>query len=52
LRRQSASGLLARSQLYNRDINVGFDNQKNLLFFDLAPGIAGYDAEWSLSCFE
>jgi len=48
----TASGLLARSLIYSRGINVGFNKQKNLLFFDLVPGIAGYDAKGSLSYFQ
>jgi macrolide transport system ATP-binding/permease protein len=48
----TASGLLVRSLLYSRGINLGFDKQKNLIFFDLSPGIAGYDAERSLPYFE
>jgi len=39
----TASGLLLRSLLYSRGINLGFDNQKNLVFFDLSAGVAGYD---------
>lgn len=48
----TASGLFARSLLCSRGINLGFDKQKNVLFFDLAPGIAGYDAGRSLSYLE
>jgi putative ABC transport system permease protein len=48
----TASGLLVRSLLYSRGINLGFDKQKNLLFFDLSPGVAGYDVERSLRYFE
>ncbi len=48
----TASGLLVRSLLYSRGINLGFDKQKNLIFFDLSPGSVGYDAERSLLYFE
>ena len=48
----TASGLLVRSLLYSRSLNLGFNRQKNLIFFDLSPGIAGYDAQRSLSYFE
>jgi putative ABC transport system permease protein len=41
----TGSGLLLRSLLYSRSINLGFDNQKNLVFFDLATGVAGYDGQ-------
>jgi len=48
----TASGLLVRSLLYSRSLNLGFNRQKDLIFFDLSPGIAGYDAQRSLSYFE
>jgi len=48
----TASGLLLRSLLYSRGINLGFDSQKRLLFLDLSPGSAGYNAERSLTFFE
>ncbi len=48
----TASGLLVRSLLYSRGINLGFDKQKNLIFFDLSPGSVGYDPERSLPYFE
>src|ERR1017187_6811478 len=44
----TASGLLLRSLLYSRGMNVGFDTRKSLLFFDLSPGLAGYNAEGSV----
>jgi predicted permease len=47
----TASGLLVRSLLYSRSLNLGFNRQKDLIFFDLSPGIAGYDAQRSLSYF-
>jgi predicted permease len=34
----TASGLLVRSLLFSRSINPGFDNQKNLIFFELTAG--------------
>jgi len=48
----TASGLLVRSLLYSRSLNLGFNRQKDLIFFDLSPGIAGYNAQRSLSYFE
>ncbi len=48
----TASGLLLRSLLYSRGMNVGFDTRKSLLFFDLTPGLAGYNAEGSLRFFQ
>ncbi len=48
----TASGLLIRSLLNSRQINLGFNAQKNLLFFDLEPGIADYRPERSLAFFE
>jgi putative ABC transport system permease protein len=48
----TASGLLLRSLLYSRGINLGFDTQKRLLFLDLSPGLAGYNLERSLTFFE
>jgi macrolide transport system ATP-binding/permease protein len=48
----TASGLLVRSLLYSRGLNLGFDRQKDLIFLDLSPGVAGYDAERSLRYFE
>ena len=48
----TASGLLLRSLLYSRGIHLGFDAQKNLVFFDLEPGIGGYNLERSLAYFE
>jgi predicted permease len=48
----AASGLLLRSLLYSRGVNVGFDTRKNLLFFDLSPSLVGYNAEGSLRFFQ
>ena len=48
----TSSGLIVRSLLYSRSLNLGFNRQKDLIFFDLSPGIAGYDAQRSLSYFE
>jgi predicted permease len=48
----TASGLLLRSLLYSRGIHLGFDAQKNLVFFDLEPNIADYTVERSLAYFE
>ena len=48
----TASGLLVRSLLYSRGINLGFDSQKNLVFFDLEPGVGGYTQQRSAAFFE
>lgn len=37
----SASGLLLRSLLYSRHIDLGFDKQKNLIFLELTAGEGG-----------
>ncbi|MGO9273145.1 MAG: ABC transporter permease [Terriglobia bacterium] len=48
----SASGLLVRSLLYSRRMDLGFNTQKNLLFINLDPSVGGYNAERSLTFFE
>lgn len=48
----TASGLLLRSLLYSRGIRLGFDAQKNLVFFDLEPGVGGYNFDRSLAYFD
>jgi predicted permease len=48
----TASGLLLRSLLYTLGMNVGFDTRKNLLFFDVSPGVAGYNGDRSLGFFQ
>ncbi len=48
----TASGLVVRSLLFTRSIPLGFDNGKQLVFFDFAPGLAGYDAQRSLAYFQ
>ncbi|HKO05985.1 MAG TPA: ABC transporter permease [Candidatus Acidoferrales bacterium] len=48
----TASGLLVRSLVYSRGLNAGFDTRKSLVFFDLSPGLAGYNAEASLRFFQ
>jgi predicted permease len=48
----SASALLARSLLISNSIPLGFDRQKSLVFFDLLPGLAGYDAQQSAHLFD
>ncbi|HVM74708.1 MAG TPA: ABC transporter permease [Candidatus Saccharimonadales bacterium] len=47
----TASGLLVRSLLSSHSIDLGFSTRKSLVFFDLVPGIAGYDAERSSALF-
>lgn len=37
----TASGLLIRSLLFSRNINLGFDKQKNLILFELTAGNDG-----------
>jgi len=48
----TASGLLIRSLVFSRSINLGFDKQKHLVFLDLSPGLAGYNSARSLSFFQ
>jgi predicted permease len=48
----TASGLLLRSLVYSRGMNVGFDTRRSLLFFDLTPGLADYSVEGSLRFFQ
>ncbi len=48
----TTSGLLVRSLLYSRGLDLGFDKQRNLIFLDLSPGVAGYDPGRSLRYFE
>jgi predicted permease len=48
----TASGLVVRSLLYSRSLPLGFDRQRQLIFFDLIPGIAGYNSERSAAFFE
>jgi predicted permease len=48
----TASGLVVRSLLYSRSLPLGFDRQRQLIFFDLVPGIAGYNSERSANFFE
>jgi putative ABC transport system permease protein len=47
----TASGLVARSLLYSRSLPLGFDRQRQLIFFDLVPGVAGYNSERSAAFF-
>ena len=48
----TASGLLLRSLLYSRGIHLGFDAGRNLVFFEVEPGTAGYNLERSLAYFD
>jgi predicted permease len=47
----TASGLLVRSLVNSQHTNLGFDKEKNLVFLDLTPGIADYNAQRSLAFF-
>ncbi|MGP8173201.1 MAG: ADOP family duplicated permease [Terracidiphilus sp.] len=47
----TASGLVVRSLLFSRSLPLGFDRQRQLIFFDLVPGIAGYHSERSANFF-
>jgi predicted permease len=47
----TASGLVVRSLLYSRSLPLGFDRQRQLIFFDLLPGVAGYNSERSAAFF-
>jgi len=48
----TASGLVVRSLLYSRSLPLGFDRQRQLIFFDLIPGVAGYDSKRSAVFFD
>jgi putative ABC transport system permease protein len=43
----TASWFVMSSLLFSRAIPLGFDRQRHLIFFDLSPGIAGYDSKRS-----
>jgi predicted permease len=47
----TASGLVVRSLLFSRSLPLGFDRQRQLIYFDLVPGIAGYNSERSAAFF-
>jgi predicted permease len=47
----TASGLVVRSLLFSSRIPLGFDRQKHLVFFDIIPGIAGYNPQRSAAFF-
>jgi predicted permease len=47
----TASGLVVRSLLSSLGIDLGFDNQKHLVFVDLSPDIAGYNVARSTDFF-
>ena len=44
-----ATGLVLRSLLFSSQIETGFQKDKNLAFFTLAPGIAGYEGQRTVS---
>ncbi len=48
----TASTLLVRSLLQSQGIDLGTNIGKQLVFFDLSPGVAGYDAQRSIGLFE
>jgi putative ABC transport system permease protein len=48
----TASTLLVRSLLQSQRISLGTNTHKQLVFFDLNPGFAGYDARRSVELFE
>jgi hypothetical protein len=48
----TASGLVVRSLLFSRSLPLGFDRQRQLIFFDLIPGVAGYDSKRSAVFFD
>ena len=48
----TASGLVVRSLLFSRSLPLGFDRQRQLIFFDLLPAVAGYNSERSAAFFE
>jgi putative ABC transport system permease protein len=48
----TASTLLVRSLVQSQGINLGTNVRKQLVFFELNPAVAGYDAQRSLELFE
>jgi predicted permease len=48
----TASGLVVRSLLFTRSLPLGFDRERRLVFFDMTPGLAGYNAERSRAFFQ
>jgi predicted permease len=48
----TGSGLLVRSLLASRNIELGFNREANMVFFDLVPGLAGYEGERGRRFFE
>jgi predicted permease len=48
----TASWFVMSSLLFTRAIPLGFDRQRHLVFFDLIPGIAGYDSKRSAIFFQ
>jgi predicted permease len=48
----TASWFVMSSLLFSRALPLGFDNQRHLIFFDLIPGIAGYDSKRSAIFFQ
>jgi predicted permease len=47
----TASGLVVRSLLFSQSLPLGFDRQRQLIYFDLVPGVAGYSPERSAAFF-
>jgi predicted permease len=48
----TASWFVMSSLLFSRGLPLGFDRQRHLIFFDLSPGIAGYDSTHSAVFFQ
>jgi predicted permease len=48
----TASWFVMSSLLFSRALPLGFDNRRHLIFFDLNPGIAGYDSKRSAIFFQ
>ena len=48
----TASWFVMSSLLFSRALPLGFDNRRHLIFFDLNPGIAGYDSTRSAIFFQ
>jgi macrolide transport system ATP-binding/permease protein len=48
----TASWFVMSSLLFSRALPLGFDRQRHLVFFDLNPGIAGYDSKRSAIFFQ
>jgi len=47
----TASGLVVRSLFFSQSLPLGFDRHRQLIYFDMVPGIAAYSSERSATFF-